>query len=426
MHDVLRFTFYALLMIPVKEARDIVLGRISVLGTEKTDLFSALGRVLAEDISAPYNVPPYDNSAMDGYAVRAEDVQHASKENPIMLEVIEDLPAGYVSKHRVKARQAIRIMTGAPIPKGSDAIVRVEDTERAEGNKVRIFKAVPPHYDMRMAGEDIRKGQMVLQRGEVIRPAEVGLLASLGKSYIQVYQRAQVAILSTGDELVDIDAPLQPGKIINSNSYSLAALVLETGAIPIQLGIARDTREDLEAKFAVGTRADVIISSGGVSVGDYDLVKEMLNKSGSEMQFWKVCMKPGKPQAFGTIQEKPTFGLPGNPVSSMVSYEIFVRPALLKMMGHSQIYRAVVPATVEEDIQKTDERKHFVRVMLRKEGEKYLASMTGAQGSGILSSMSKANGLAIIGEERMRVHAGEEVPVMVLDQTLGMSAYREF
>jgi molybdopterin molybdotransferase len=413
-------------MIPVKEARDIVLGQVPILGTEKVDLFFALGRVLAEDISAPYDVPPYDNSAMDGYAVRAEDVRHASKENPVVLEVIEDLPAGHVSKHRVKAQQAIRIMTGAPIPEGTNSIVRVEDTEQAEGNKVRIFKAVPPHYDMRLAGEDISKGEKILQKGKLIRPAEVGLLASIGKSHIQVYQRAQVAILSTGDELVDIDEALQPGKIISSNSYSLAALVLETEAIPIQLGIARDSKEDLEAKFAAGLRADIIISSGGVSVGDYDLVKDILRGSGSEMQFWKVCMKPGKPQAFGTIQGKPTFGLPGNPVSSMVSYEIFVRPALLKMMGHTHIYRAVVSATIEEEMKKTDERKHFVRVVLRNENGKYLASSTGAQGSGILSSMSKANGLAIIDEKRMRVNAGEEVPVMVLDQSLSMSEYREF
>jgi molybdopterin molybdotransferase len=414
------------IVISVKEARDIVLSQVPILGTEKVDLFSALGRVLAEDILASSNIPPYDNSAMDGYAVRAEDVQNASQDTPVILEVLEDLPAGYISQHRVGAYQAIRIMTGAPIPEGANAVIRVEDTERAEGNTVRIFRAVPPRYDIRMAGEDIRKGELILQKGKIIRPAEVGLLASVGKSSIQVYQRAQVAILSTGDELVDIDEPLEPGKIMNSNGYSLAALVLETGAIPIQLGIARDSKEDLEEKFSAGLRADVIISSGGVSVGDYDLVKDILHKSGSTMQFWKVCMKPGKPQAFGTIQGKPTFGLPGNPVSSMVSYEIFVRPALLKMMGHSCIYRAVVSATIEEDIKKTDERKHFIRVDLRKERGKYLAATTGAQGSGILSSMVKANGLAIIEETRMIVHAGEEVPVMVLDHSLAMSEYREF
>jgi molybdopterin molybdotransferase len=317
-------------------------------------------------------------------------------------------------------------MTGAPVPEGADSIVRVEDTESAGQHAVRILKAVPPQYDMRLAGEDIQRGQTVLTKGTVLRPAEIGLLASLGKSCLQVYQRAQVAILSTGDELVHIDEPLPPGKIYNSNSYSLAALVQETGAIPVQLGIARDTREDLKAKFAAGVRADAIISSGGVSVGDYDLVKEILNQQGSHMQFWKVCMKPGKPQAFGTIQGTPTFGLPGNPVSSMVSYEIFVRPALLKMMGHTRIYRTIVTATFQEDLRKRDERKHFVRVVLTHDQGRYNASTTGAQGSGILSSMSKANALAIIDEDRREIRAGETVPVMVLDQSLGLSETRDF
>jgi molybdopterin molybdotransferase len=413
-------------MIPVKKARDIVLAQIPILGTERADLFSCLGRVLAEDVTAPYNVPPHDNSAMDGYAVRSEDVKGASPKAPVVLEVVEDLPAGHVSHHHLETGQAIRIMTGAPIPKGADAVVRVEDTMRGEGKNVLILKEVPVQYDMRLAGEDIRKGEIMMRKGKVIRPAEIGLLASIGRFSVQVYQRAQVAILSTGDELVNVDDPLQPGKIINSNSYSLTALVLDAGAIPIQLGIAKDTREDLEEKFAHGVRADLLISSGGVSVGDYDLVKDILKQSGAEMQFWKVCMKPGKPQAFGSIAGKPTFGLPGNPVSAMVSFEVFVRPALLKMMGHTQVYRTVVSATLEEDVRKTDERKHFVRAVLRKEGDTYVVSTTGAQGSGILSSMSKANSLAIIEEDRMSIQAGEEVPVMVLDQTLGMSDTRDF
>ena len=240
-------------MIPVQEARDIVLAQVPVLGTERKDLFAAMGRVLAEDVFAPHDVPPHDNSAMDGYAVRAEDTCHASRENPVALDVIEDLPAGYVSRQHLKSGQAIRIMTGAPIPAGADSVVRVEDTLRGEGKQVLILREVPPQYDLRLAGEDIRQGDLILRKGTLIRPAEVGLLASLGRSGIQVYQRAQVAILSTGDELLHIDQPLQPGKIYNSNSYSLAALVLEAGAIPIQLGIASDTREDLEQKFLAGT-----------------------------------------------------------------------------------------------------------------------------------------------------------------------------
>lgn len=413
-------------MLSVKEARDLVLQQIPILGTEHVDLFSALGRVLAEDIAAPYQIPPHDNSAMDGYAVRAADLQGASPAAPVVLDVLADLPAGYVSPQRVGAGQAIRIMTGAPIPAGADAVLRVEDTARGAGNQVRMLKAVPPGCDIRKAGEDIRQGESILSKGKVLRPAEVGLLASIGKSFVQVYQRPQVAILATGDELVDIDEPLSPGKIVNSNNYALAALVLETGAIPIHLGIARDLKADLEAKFAAGLRADVLLSSGGVSVGDYDLVKTMLKQSGSTMEFWQVGMKPGKPLAFGVMQGKPAFGLPGNPVSAMVSYEIFVRPALLRMMGHARLYRAVVAAALAEDYRKTDERKHFLRVTVRQVQGKYVAATTGAQGSGILSSMVKANGLAVIEEARMLVKSGEEVPVMVLDQSLSMSAARDF
>ena len=413
-------------MILVREARDIILNAIPILGSERVDVLSALGRVLAENVVAQHDVPPHNNSAMDGYAVRAEDVQTAALDHPVELVVIEDLPAGRVSQQPVRTGQAIRIMTGAPVPDGANSIVRVEDTQPIGKKIVRIFAAVPPHYDVRLAGEDIRLGQTVLQRGTVLRAADIGVLASIGRSSVNVYQRAQVAILSTGDELVHLDEPLSPGKIYNSNSYSLAALVRETGAVPIQLGIARDTREELEAAFAAGVRADAMISSGGVSVGDYDLVKEILNQQGSQMQFWKVCMKPGKPQAFGTIQGTPTFGLPGNPVSSMVSYEMFVRPALLKMMGHTRIYRRVVTATLQEDLRKRDERKHFVRVVLTESGQGYQASTTGAQGSGILMSMSHANGLAVIDEERMEVLAGEPVPVMLLDDTLSLSAIRDF
>ncbi len=408
-------------MISVQAARDIVLAQIPVLGTERQELFASLGRVLAEDVFAPYNVPPHNNSAMDGYAVRAADTSQASREHPAVLEVIEDLPAGYVSQHLVQTGQAIRIMTGAPIPNGADAVVRVEDTLRGEGQQVLILREVPPLYDLRLAGEDLRQGDLILRKGDRLRPAEIGLLASIGRSTIQVYQRPQVAILSTGDELVHIDEPLQPGKIYNSNSYSLAALVLDAGAIPIQLGIARDTREDLEQKFLAGTRADVILSSGAVSVGDYDLVKEMLKKSGSEMQFWKVSMKPGKPQAFGAIAGKPTFGLPGNPVSSMVSFEVFVRPALLKMMGHAHIYRTVVTTTLTEEFRKSDGRKHFVRVVLTCEGNRYIASTTGEQGSGVLTSMAKANGLAVVPEGIEHVDAGSELAVQMLDWPEGMN-----
>ena len=413
-------------MIPVQTARDMVLAQIPVLGAERLDLLSSLGRILAEDVSAPFDVPPHDNSAMDGYAVRAQDTTGAAPTQPVVLEVIGDVAAGYVSQLSLDAGQSIRIMTGAPLPDGADAVVRVEDTRRGEGPQVIILHAVPPHYDVRRAGEDFPRGQTLLRKGTRLRPAEIGVLASVGRSCLAVYQRPQVAILATGDELVEIDEPLTPGKIMNSNSYALAALVAEAGGIPLRLGIARDTRADLEAKFTQATRADIIISSGGVSVGDFDFVKDMLQRDGSEMQFWSVCMKPGKPFAFGRIGGKPLFGLPGNPVSAMVSFEIFVRPALLRMMGHAHLYRAIVNATLTEDFHKHDERKHFVRVRLTRQDDQYRATLTGAQGSGILSSMSKANGLAIIDEDRLVVPAGANVPVMLLDGVSAMSAARPF
>ena len=412
-------------MIPVKDARERILERFAPLPAERVDIFSALGRVLAEEIIAPFDIPPYDNSAMDGYAVRSADLRDASPETPVTLRIVEALPAGYVSTHTLQTGEAIRIMTGAPIPDGADTIIRVEDTQK-NGERVAIFVERPPQFDLRHAGEDVRRGETILSKGRVLRSAEIGLLASLGRSFISVHQRPRVAILATGDELVEIDAPLLPGKIINSNSYSLAALTLECGAIPLMLDIARDTKADLESKLAQAARADLILTSGGVSMGDFDFVKEMLQQRGSEMHFWQVCMKPGKPLVFGAIAGTPLVGLPGNPVSSMVSFEMFVRPALLKMMGHPQIFRTVVLAQLTSDYRKRDERKHFVRVVLCQQEGVNLATLTGEQGSGILSSMAKANGLAVIDESRALVRTGEIVPVMLLDSSLSMSAEREF
>lgn len=413
-------------MISVKEARDIILSRVAVLGTERVELFAALGRVLAEDVIAPFDVPPHKNSAMDGYAARSADLRGATPETPVMLTVIEDLPAGYVSAKTLDAGQAIRIMTGAPIPNGADAVIRVEDTRRGDGAQVMILQERPPHFDVRFAGEDLRRGAVAIPKGKMLRPAEIGLFASLGRSFALVYQRPRVAILSTGDELAEVDEPLLPGKIFNANAYSLAAQTFECGAIPMLLGIARDAKADLDAKFAQAARADLILSSGGVSAGDYDFVKDLLRQTGSEMRFWQVCMKPGKPLAFGSIGGTPLFGLPGNPVSSMVSFEVFARPALLKMMGHAAIFRASVTARLTHDFQKDDDRKHFARVTLERRGGELAATSTGAQGSGILASMSKADGLAVIDEPRMFISAGERVPVMVLDNSLLMTPEREF
>lgn len=407
-------------LIPLEKALELILDNIIVLGLEKVDLISSLGRVIGEDIYASRAIPPWDNSAMDGYAVKYKDIDSVSSQKPEFLTVVENLAAGYHSDRILKNGEAIKIMTGAPIPSGADTVVMVEDTEQ-EGSRVKIFISPKSGENTRKAGEDVKKGDLVISRDSLIGPAEVGMMASLGRSFIHVFQKPQVAILSTGDELVDVDGKTGRDKIINSNSYTLATQTKECGAIAIQLGIAQDRKEDLEKKLGQGIRADMIISSGGVSVGDYDFVKDVLKKMGMEMKFWNVAMKPGKPLAFGTIFGKPTFGLPGNPVSSMISFEQFVRPALLKMLGHKKIYRPVVDAIITENIEKKTGRKNFIRARLTSRNGAYHVNSTGEQGSGILLSMVKANGLIILPEETSRVRAGETVKVQLLDKSFTLS-----
>lgn len=414
-------------MISVEEALDKVLSYVEVLETEAVPILEAMGQVLAGDIASRIDIPPLDNSAMDGYAMKAGDTQGASGQSPRLLRVIDTVIAGSISQQEVTPGTAIRIMTGAPVPGGADSVIRFEDTDedRRQGSdtgEIGILCEVNPGKNIRRAGEDIARGAIALRKGTVLRPAEVGVLASLGMSTVEVIRRPVVAVLATGNELVNIDQPLPAGKIYNSNTYSVASLVRRYGGIPRILGIAFDSEESLLNKLGQGLDADMLITSGGVSAGDYDMVKDVLASEG-EITFWTVRMKPGKPLAFGTFRgvakngkpkRVPHLGLPGNPVSSMVTFELFARPAMLKMMGKKNLAKPVVEAVLEEPAVNTDGRRLYIRAIVTRHDGQYYASLTGPQGSGILTSMSLANGLVIVPEDTASVKAGEVVKVIML------------
>ncbi len=416
-------------MISVEEAQRRILDCVQVLEPEKKPILDCLGQVLATSIYSPIDIPPLDNSAMDGYAVQADDTHGASNSSPIVLTVIGEAAAGSIPNKEVGAGTAIRIMTGAPLPKGADAIVQFEDTDeatrKARGNSsswIGILRQAEKGLNVRHKGEDIAKGTLVLEEGRVLRPAEIGVLASLGHSWTKVIRRPVISVLATGDELVDIDQPLPPGRIYNSNTYTIAAQVLRYGGIPKILGIGRDSVQSLTEKIDEGLNTDMLITSGGVSLGDYDVVKDVLAKRG-EIALWTVCMKPGKPSAFGVLSKKedggersvPHLGLPGNPVSSMVTFEQFARPAILKMMRKINFAKPTIQALIEGAVKNTDGRRIYTRVIVTKRGGQYHARPTGPQGSGILTSMAKANGLAIIPENSKGVKAGDMVQVQMLD-----------
>jgi len=414
-------------MISVEQALEKILSRVDVLEEEQRPILDSMGQVLAEDIYSTIDIPPLDNSAMDGYAVRAEDTRGASQQSPRFLRVIDTVMAGSISGYEVEPGTAVRIMTGAPIPKGADSIVRFEDTDETERRgtpgEVGILGEVKAGLDIRRAGENIARGSIVLSRGVVIRPPEVGVLASLGRSKVMVIRRPTVAILVTGGELVDISRPLPTGKIYNSNTYSVAALVRHYGGIPKILGVALDSEDSLVTKLQQGLDADMLITTGGVSMGDYDVVKDVLAKEG-EVVFWKIRMKPGKPVAFGRIKGVSKagmarnilhLGLPGNPVSAMVTFELFARPAILKMMGKKNLAKPIIEAVIEAPIVNEDGRRIFTRAVVEKREGQYFARLTGPQGSGILTSMSLANGLVFVPEDKAEVKQGEVVQVMMLD-----------
>ncbi len=415
------------MMISVEEALEKVLGCVDILEAEETPLLESMGQVLTEDIISHIDIPPLDNAAMDGYALKAGDTLGASGQSPRILRVIDTVIAGSISQREVTPGTAIRIMTGAPVPRGADSVIRFEDTDEAQrqgsGNdEIGILCEVKNGLNIRRAGEDIARGTTILRKGTVLRPAEVGVLASLGMSEVNAVRRPVVAVLATGNELVHIDQPLPPGKIYNSNTYSVASLVKRYGGVPKIIGIASDSEASLLDKLRQGLDADMLITSGGVSAGDYDMVKDVLASEG-EITFSTVRMKPGKPLAFGTLKgvdkngnprRVPHLGLPGNPVSSMVTFELFARPAMLKMMGKKNLAKPVVEAVLEEPVVNTDGRRLYTRAIVTRSDGQYHAHLTGPQGSGILTSMSLANGLVIVPEDTAGAKAGETVKVILL------------
>ncbi len=401
-------------MIQVQEALDKILTKIQFKGVEKVSLDQALGRVMAEDVVSRINNPPLDNSAMDGYAVIAGDIQSATPENPVKLEMVEEIAAGYTAKGTLKPGQTMRIMTGAPIPPGADAVLMQEDTQK-DGDSILCLDRADVEENIRRAGEDIKIGESVLKKGTTLSPAHIGMLAVIGRSQIAVSQRPTVSILSTGDEILELDETPQGPQIFNSNGHMLAAQIKSAGGIPIYLGIAKDTEKDLMEKFEWALKADIVVSSGGVSVGDYDLVKSTLQKMGQDMLFWKVAMKPGKPLAFGRIGKTPIFGLPGNPVSSFVSFEQFVRPSLRKVLGCSDLSHKTVQAKLTRTINKKPGRLHFLSSIVSWTDGEYTVTPAGEQGSGILKSAANANGLLIFPLEAEEIKQGQEVAVQMLE-----------
>ena len=401
-------------LLNVDSALDNILARIQRLPTETLALDDSLGRVLAEDIIADANVPPFANSSMDGYAVRAEDVAQV----PVNLRLVLDIPAGASPTHAISIGEAARIMTGAPLPDGANTIIPVEntDTRFVPGEdsilpeSVTVRKGSKAGDYVRPIGEDFRVGQTVLASGTVLRPQEIGILAALGKAQIPVIRQPRVAILSSGDELIGVDEPLTPGKIRDVNGYTLTGLVKDLGSIPLRLPIARDTLDDLRHLFrsALEQQPDVIVSSAGVSVGSFDFVRTVLDELG-QVSFWRINLRPGKPLAFGDLQGVPFFGLPGNPVSAMVTFDVLVRPALLKLAGKPDDAQTE-QAIVGEDL-RSDGRRSYVRVKLTKEAGRLVARTTGTQSSGALMSMVLADGLLIVPEDVYEVKAGTELPV---------------
>jgi molybdopterin molybdotransferase len=408
-------------MLRVEEASGRILAEIRTLAAETVPLRAALGRVCAEDIVATVTMPPWSNSSMDGYAVRSADITPVMKGEPVTLRVVGTIAAGEFAPKALKRGQAMRIMTGAPLPAGADSVIRKEDTNDGS-QKVEIRDARDVWKNIRPAGEDYHAGDLLAKHGTPLKPALIGVLASSGVATVQVFRRPRVAIISSGNELVDIDdfdEVLASRRIISSNSYTLEALTRVAGGVPVDLGIAADTRASLRKKLEQAGDSDLILTSAGVSVGDLDHTRDVFAALGGKLRFWRVKMRPGAPLAFGMLNDVPWLGLSGNPVSAMVSFELFVRPALRKMQGHAALFRRTVTVTLEEDVKIGAKLTHFLRAhVTRKEDGTLTARLTGLQSSGALTSMAKANALLIVPETAPKVEKGAQLKALMLDHSL--------
>jgi len=402
-------------MLSVEDALERILSKFSPLEVVQAPLSSATGMVLAQDIVAREDIPPFANSAMDGFALQSRDSSPHNGQ-PARLRIIGSIAAGYVAGHPVEEGTTMRIMTGAPVPLGADSVIQVELTrsEDPQSNYVEILKEIPPGNNIRPAGEDMQRGQVVLTAGTEIRAWELGVLATLGYASVPVTRRARIAILGTGDEIIDIAQPLQPGKIRDSNSYLLEAVVRDAGAEPHRLGVASDTVESLREKFRQALRHDLILTSGGVSVGEFDLVKDILTEQG-QMNFWRINMRPGKPVAFGYIGNIPLLGLPGNPVSTAVTFELLGRPVIRKMQGHTRLFKPQVEVIIADHIQDRSGRRHYVRAHVAWNGTHFIAHTTGNQGSHVMTSLLNANALLIIPENVAEIAPGSTAKAIMLN-----------
>ncbi|HUF31328.1 MAG TPA: gephyrin-like molybdotransferase Glp [Gemmatimonadaceae bacterium] len=404
-------------MLSVHEASARMMQGVSPLPRERVPLLDALGLVLAQPAVAPLTVPPWDNSAMDGYAVRAVDISGASEAEPVALRVTETVAAGGFATGEVSPGTAIRIMTGAPIPGGADTVVRLEDTDGGTTD-VRIRNDRDASRNVRARGEDFHEGDNLLDAGTSLGAAQIGVLSSIGAAAVAVHRRPRVAILGSGDELVDLDAfhEVRAGrKIASSNNYTLHALIRESGGVPVNLGIARDDPADLREHLLRASGSDLLVTTAGVSVGEFDYTRDVLSALGAKLDFWKIRMRPGAPLGFGSLSGVPWVGLPGNPVSTMVTFELFVRPMILRLLGHTRCFRRPVAVVLEEPVRIGARLTHFLRAILTPRPDGSLgARLTGPQGSGILTSMIRANALLVVPMDRPDVAAGETLTALPL------------